>query len=185
MTQTHTTIPRHARIHAPDRAGQVLTWMAPVFAAIGFTESRWPIPEAFDIFKVVCLVIVHACITLSITKILGRMVEEWDINRRKACAALFLAAFYCGVDIWLVHSGLGWIFDSWAEWLLYLAGAGYTGQALLREWVSQPTQAAPAAPLAIAAPKVERQPLQHSPDLAPIVERLERTNWRERAARAA
>jgi len=116
-----------------------LTVMAILFGAIGFTETRFGIPAWMDWSKIACLVVVHACFSWRLTKAMERVLIERTRNGAKAWAAGSLAAFYFGVDVWLVHVGLGWVFSGWSEPALYAAGIGFTAVTLLGKWVDQPS----------------------------------------------
>lgn len=119
----------------------ILSIMTVGLAAVGFLKTEIGIPADLDAqltwAKVAALVAIHACLTWRLTQALKRYLELRAIGERrkyKARAAFLLMTVYAGVDVWLVHSGLGWIFP-WAEVALYAASIGFTAINLLGDWV--------------------------------------------------
>jgi hypothetical protein len=138
----------------------ILTVMAVAFAVIGFVKQRYGIPAEFEALKIVCLATVHVCFSWRLTKALGRVLDEKARNRPKARVAGALAAFYFGVDVWLVHAGLGWVFDGWKEIALYAASFGFTLVNLAGKWVDQATPDETTAPARPVAPRLPAPPVQ-------------------------
>jgi hypothetical protein len=165
-----------------------LTVMAVAFAAIGFVKTSFGIPAELEYLKVACLIVVHACFSWRLTRALGRFLDLRVRKGRKwkARAAATLMAFYFGVDLVLVHTGLGWVFNGWLEIALYLASAGFTAVNLLGDWVDEEDEPDPAA-LTAARPDPPRLPAPpvQSEEIRGLLIGLEEAKARLKAAQAA
>lgn len=124
---------------------RVLTLMAVLLAIVGFAHKlswadlSWGQAIA-EGFKIAVLAVIHACFSYRLTQGVHTCIDLASVqgpHTSKALnTAMALTAFYFCVDVWLVHTGLGWV-TNWPEWALWIGGVGFTLVNLAGDWIEQ------------------------------------------------